>query len=413
MYCELDKSAGRKKWGQKKRLMHAWGIKDNSLLRKYYNRMVEVRGCTRKETTHKMIRLMDEEEAEANLICVIKAQKANASIRKIQRAFMRKAKGKVTVSQIYNKMVRLHAEAKRRRYTPLLTQSHCIQRLFFANEILRTHAARRWRFCFDLDEKIFKAVTTNGKVWILPNHMTDEEIRAKTKAPVTSKRYVDSVMYLTVVGRPDPALGGFNGKLFIHRVAKIVKQLRKSKKRKAGDLRIEATTIDAKEYLKVIRKLLQEISKRFAAYKDQIPAIYVQHDGASPHRAAGVEAKMAQLGCQCVPPVIFYRQNPRSPEQNGNDLAVYKSLGAKVEQTDYKNVEELCVAVEGAWNWLHPDLLDRVFAVKTVVFKEIARAQGRAISIPSTGIRQAQAAGLLWQFVDEYRTHPDIFQSSE
>ena len=92
---------------------------------------------------------------------------------------------------------------------------------------------------------------------------------------------------------------------------------------------------------------------------------------------------------------------------------MYKSLGAKVEQTDYKNVEELCVAVEGAWNWLHPDLLDRVFAVKTVVFKEIARAQGRAIAILSTGIQQAQAAGLLWQFVDEYRTHPDIFQSSE
>jgi len=48
------------------------------------------------------------------------------------------------------------------------------------------------------------------------------------------------------------------------------------------------------------------------------------------------------------PPGDFYRQNPRSPEQNGNDLAVYKSLGAKVEQTDYKNVEELCVVVEGA-----------------------------------------------------------------
>ena len=113
------------------------------------------------------------------------------------------------------------------------------------------------------------------------------------------------------------------------------------------------------------------------------------------------------------PPSDFYRQHPRSPEQNGNDLAVYKSLGSKVEQTDDKNVGKLCVAVEGAWNWLHPDLLDRVFAVKTVVFKEIARAQGRAISIPSTGIRQAQAAGLLWQFVGEYRTHLDISQSSE
>ena len=84
-----------------------------------------------------------------------------------------------------------------------------------------------------------------------------------------------------------------------------------------------------------------------------------------------------------------------------NDLAVYNHLAAEAARHDYSNAAELNQAVMDAWDSMSPVLLERVAAVKCVVMRELIKARGKVIKIPSSGIRSAQALGCLWQLIDE------------
>ena len=124
------------------------------------------------------------------------------------------------------------------------------------------------------------------------------------------------------------------------------------------------TTINSRYYLRMCRRLMKQIERKFKNYVQNIEngTVYVQHDGASPHRTAAVEHEIQRIGLECTPRVIWIRQTPRSPEFNANDLAVYKHLGSTVEASDYRTSEELVGAVGLAWQAMPSKLLERVYA---------------------------------------------------
>ena len=152
------------------------------------------------------------------------------------------------------------------------------------------------------------------------------------------------------------------------------------------------------------RRLMKQIERKFKNYVQNIEngTVYVQHDGASPHRTAAVEHEIQRIGLECTPRVIWIRQTPRSPEFNANDLAVYKHLGSTVEASDYRTSEELVGAVGLAWQAMPSKLLERVYAMKMIVLALVKKNHGSAIQIPHTQLRMAQDCGQLWEFVAEF-----------
>ena len=153
-------------------------------------------------------------------------------------------------------------------------------------------------------------------------------------------------------------------------------------------------------YVHLIKQLLARFTMFFGDKHPDV-TITVQHDGAGPHRSTWAEKMMTKLGELYVSMVVFVRQNPQSPEQNANDLAIYRHLGSVVAEFDYKTAEELMAAIITAWRSIPEAVLDRVFAMKCLVFREIVRLNGASIKIPHVGLRAAQEAGILWRFVED------------
>ena len=159
-------------------------------------------------------------------------------------------------------------------------------------------------------------------------------------------------------------------------------------------------TVNGELYVAMVKQMLEHISAVFAAQPDAI--ITIQHDGAGPHRSLYAENEVQRLGARNVPMVIFTRQDPQSPEENVNDLAIYRHMGSVVAEFDYRTSEELIIAIMDAWRRIPEDMLERVFALKCIVFKEIVRAGGKSIKIPRLGLEVAQRHGQLWQYVEEF-----------
>lgn len=282
-------------------------------------------------------------------------------------------------------------------FRPKLKREHKVARKIFATSMLDN----RYKFWFDIDEKLFYCKTVNGYVWTLPGHMTDAEVRNLTEKHVESKSHVTKVMVVTAVGRPfTDGDFHFNGKAFLARCSVPYTAKKDGSLHKKGERYDKDVNVNGALYVHLIKQMLARFTVLFGAKYPDVK-ITVQHDGAGPHRSDWAEKMVTKLGALNVPMVVFVRQNPQSPEQNCNDLAIYRHLGSVVAEFDYRTAKALMDAIITAWRNIPEDLLDRVFAMKCLVFREIVRMNGDSIKIPSVGLRAAQKAGVLWRFIDE------------
>ena len=347
---------------------------------------------------HMKVKIMDKRENHDALVKLMIERKAGLSNRQLMRAFNKRTGNKQPVSQIQRKLKALGATKHKVEMRPKLKRQHVIARKLFA----ATMIDNRFHWHFDIDEKLFYTKSMNGYVWVLPDHMTEGEIRNIKEKHVESKSHITKVMVVTCVGRPiHNDLIDFDGKLYMTRCSVPYTAKQDSVNHKKGDRYDKDVNVNGELYVHIIKKILQRITVLFGEHYPDV-TITIQHDGAGPHRSLKAEMEVTRLGSMNVPMVVFVRQNPQSPEQNANDLAVYRHLGAVVAEFDYRTADELMDAIIAAWRAIPEDVLDRVFAMKCLVFKEIVLMDGHSIKIPHVGLRAAQAADLLWKFVDEY-----------
>ena len=344
------------------------------------------------------VKIMDKRVNHDALVRLMIERTDGMSNRQLQRAFNKRTGMKQSTSQIQRKLKALKATKHKVEMRPKLKREHVVARKIFAATMLDN----RFLLHFDLDEKLFYTKSINGYVWVLPDHMTDGEIRNIKEKHVESKSHITKVMVVTCVGRPiHDGCVDFDGKLHMTRCSVPYTAQKDSIHHKKGDRYDKDVNVNGVLYVHIIKQILARVTTLFAAaYPDKI--ITIQHDGAGPHRSLAAEVEVTRLGAINVPMVVFIRQNPQSPEQNANDLAAYRHMGSVVAEFDYKTADELMDAIIAAWKAIPEDLLDRVFAMKCLVFKEIVRMGGHSIKIPHVGLRAAQGAGLLWEFVDEY-----------
>ena len=345
------------------------------------------------------IRRMDSRHNEDTLVAIMKERTDGVSNRQLLRAFNKRTGQKIELSMIQRKLVSMGAQKHKPIFRPKLKGAHAIRRAMYAQSELKN----RYHLHFDLDEKLFYCKSANGYVWTLPHHMTKAEMQALTDKQVESKRHFTKVMIITAVGRPiHNEHIDFDGKLHISRCSVPYVAQKDSTHHKKGERYDKDVNVNGGMYIKLVKQMLAQISKTFSSpyFKDKI--ITIQHDGAGPHRSTYAENEVTRLGARNVPQVHFIRQTPQSPEVNANDLALYRHLGSVVAEFDYRTAEELVEAIMSAWKRCPEDLLERVFALKCIVFSEIYRMDGKSIKIPTAGLRSAQAAGQLWEFVEEY-----------
>ena len=344
------------------------------------------------------VKIMDQRENHDAIVKLMIERTGGLSNRQLLRAFKKRTGKKVALHQIQGKLKALNATKHKVEMRPKLKREHVIARKIFAAMMLD----KRFHWHFDIDEKLFYTKSINGYVWILPDHMTEGEIRKIKEKHVESKSHITKVMVVTCVGRPiHNELIDFDGKLYMTRCSVPYTAKQDSVNHKKGDRFDKDVNVNGNLYVHIIKKILRRITELFGEHYPDV-TITIQHDGAGPHRSKKAEMEVTRLGAINVPMVVFVRQNPQSPEQNANDLAIYRHLGATVAEFDYRTADELMDAIIAAWKNIPEDVLDRVFAMKCLVFKEIVRMNGHSIKIPHVGLRAAQAAGLLWKFVDEY-----------
>ena len=344
------------------------------------------------------VKIMDRRENNQAIIDLMKERTDGMSNRQLLRAFNKRTGQRRALSMIQAKLISMGAQKHKVEMRPKLKQEHKAARKIFATSMLEN----RFHLHFDIDEKLFFTHTANGFVWTLPNHMTEDEMRRIKETHVESKRHITKVMVVTAVGRPiHDGDFHFSGKLFMARCSVPVTAKQDSVHHKKGDRYDKDVNVNGTLYVHLIKQLLARITVLFGTqYPDAI--ITIQHDGAGPHRSVWAEQMVTKLGELNHPMVVFIRQNAMSPEQNANDLAVYRHMGSVVAEFDYRTATELMDAIISAWRRIPEALLDRVFAMKCMVFKAIVCADGGSIKIPHVGIRAAQDAGCLWRFVDEH-----------
>lgn len=171
---------------------------------------------------------------------------------------------------------------------------------------------------FDLDEKWFYVVSTNGWVWVCEDRMTKQDIEDLKNIPVRSKRYVTKVMFITVVGRPIPELE-FDGKLYIKRCSAPKIALRNSKYHKKDDVYEKDCNVTGKFFIARCKEIVVAIEDLYSRWDVAVHGpcpeeVVVQIDGAGPHRAQHVENELARIGNEATPRVVFWRQAAQCPQ---------------------------------------------------------------------------------------------------
>ena len=232
-----------------------------------------------------------------------------------------------------------------------------------------------WKVAWiDIDEKWFYMRTRKKKKL--------HSGQKKSRTPVKTKRFIDKVMGLCAVGRPQ---GDFKGILGIYRCSETKRAARNSVYHRAGDLYEVDCEVNGARFAHMIQNnLIPDIQRKLLGYD----CVYVQMDGARAHVKAWDEikklgAKRIQMYGQKTPIIRFVKQPANSPDTNVLDLCFFRSL-AKLVSKDERKFKQGYHGKEAFWkhvvetfhNYHDEKTLDRCWRTKSAVIKSILDANG-------------------------------------
>ena len=308
---------------------------------------------------------------------------------------------KLNLSEFQRMMRRNKVVGKKRQATSCLMKVHEIERMAFTAEHLSNAEENKKQIFLHIDEKNFKAFEFGkGKAYITEK-MSAEKVKQLTTLKCQSTRNISWVMFQACVGEPRPELG-FDGKLYIRRICTEHKAKKDSVHHEKGDRYDKHTNYNSEMHLQLMKELCAEITVQFKGVIPDDEIVYVQMDGAGPHSVPEVVKKVERMGRRNIPRVVFFLQIAQSCTLNLLDLALFNACGVRAARRDFRTVDDLSVGVYKAFEDLPSEMISRVCALQKVVMVEMYNTRGSYISVPSVGIRNAQKAGELDAFMEEY-----------
>ena len=172
---------------------------------------------------------------------------------------------------------------------------------------------------------------------------------------------------------------------------------RTSINRPAGTIEWKPTSVDSAEYLNIMTKpggVLEAVREKFASYGER--QIVIQHDGAPPHVGKGNGVLLDEAGQLFNQNIHFQVQPSQSPDLNKLDLCLFRSLQSRSHEfrEEKNSIPDLVAAVRRTWEEYPPSALERVEALRFVVYREILRCGGdNQYDMPHTNINKRQHNG--------------------
>lgn len=398
------KSTVRKKKGCVARLRWDWGINDPH----YLNRIVK-QDLILKTGDHGKKRVytykFDNPADDAAFKWALCTQTKETGLRALLARYNMRTGQNKSYSEFWRKKQRYGVKNKKRKTTSTLKYRHEIGRMLFATE----HLQCTMDLWFHADEKNWQTHNVGrGFVYVCEKFMTQKYMRTLCTQKLHSKRHITWVMIYAAVGKPIRSLG-FDGKLFIHWVSKPYNAKKDSKYHKKSDRFDVKANYDAEMDIFLGKKLLQRVTTVFKGNLPPGSTVHILRDGAGPHSKQVVAKRLEKLGAKNIPRVVWHTQEAQSPILNLDDLMVFNHLASNTAQRDYKNKEELVDGIWKAWDELTPVMLERCVATWRGVLRELVVNKGSYIKVPRHGVRAAQYAYALDDWMDELM-NPETIQ---
>ncbi|VFQ65353.1 unnamed protein product [Cuscuta campestris] len=303
-------------------------------------------------------------------------------------------KPKSTVHEwIKRGLLRSHSNAIK----PYLTDANKISRLRFCLDQVEPYSMpihprfKSFHNVLHIDEKWFFMSKTSQKFYLLPDE-------ADPYRACKSKRFIAKVMFLCVVGRPLFGDNGevlWDGKVGIFHFTEKCKAKRKSKNRPKGVLEVKPITSVTKQVTKdmLINKVIPAIQEKWPSHLSK--DIHIQQDNAMPH-IQGVDSDFMAAGNTNGFHITLHNQPPNSPDLNVLDLGFFRAIQSLKDQCALSTVVELLEAVEGAYDALSPQTLNKVWlSYQQVLTKVMENEGGNNYKLPHMGKDRLARAGNL------------------
>ncbi|XP_057785529.1 uncharacterized protein LOC131003072 [Salvia miltiorrhiza] len=320
----------------------------------------------------------------------------------LERSTIRKMAKKLNVSKsllgiwIKEKLIRPHTSAIK----PALSKVNKLARLKFALSHLRfdddTLKFQSTRNVIHIDEKWFFMTKTTDIYYLLPNEIEPHR-------SCQSKRFIQKVMFMSVVGRPHFSSEGeclFDGKYGIFPFTTQEPAKRKSKNRSKGTLETKAIQSITKEVIKacLINQIIPAIKAKWPTTEPK--EIIIQQDNARPHilatdkdfiEAANTDGFKISLICQ----------PPNSPDTNINDLGFFRAIQSLQDDKMANTVDDLLKNVLSSYQELTTQTLNNVFLTLQGCYIEILKVKGgNDYKIPHMNKGRLSRMGLLPECIE-------------
>jgi hypothetical protein len=307
----------------------------------------------------------------------------------------------VNFMTLYRWAKRSKATRMARRIKPMLTDNHKLDRVAFTLSMLNKQGNS---YCYDdmmdtvhVDEKWFYVVKDGQGCYILPC-----EVGVDGKEPpsprVQHKSHIIKVMFLCAVARPRLDAHGrrFDGKIGMWPITETAAAAYNSKNRAAGTLITKPLSVTADVYEDIIiKKVLPAIKLKLLPVAEG-RSVTLQQDGARPHTAGGIIARIEAAACSLGMELVVETQPAQSPDLNLCDLGIFASLQARQQQVWTTTVDGLIKAVAEVWEQYDWQTLERAWFVLCGVYDLILEHKGdNNYKLPHRGVRRQQNAGTL------------------
>jgi hypothetical protein len=282
----------------------------------------------------------------------------------------------------------------------MLTDQHKLSRVEFAYSMLNGQGPYHYddMYCVvHVDEKWFFVITDGQGCYILP---CEVGVDGKEPPPprVQHKAHITKVMFLCVVARPRLDLHGrrIDGKIGMWPITVTTPAANNSKNRAAGTLITTPLNVTAAVYEDImINKVLPAIKEKLLPHVVG-NTVRVQQDGARPHTANGIVARIEDAGRRLGMELMVETQPAQSPDLNLCDLSIFASLQAEQQHVWTTTIDGLIEAVADVWEQYSWEPIERAWFVLFGVYDLILEHKGNNdYKLPHNGVRSRQRAGTL------------------
>ena len=261
------------------------------------------------------------------------------------------------------------------------------------DEDCRVFEDKKNEFQVHCDEKYFIESHNGQRIRLYPTTLPDGRIKhiLPSSIRMPSKRHRAKVMTFCAVGRPFWDVHGelvFDGKVMIEH---CVEEHIISQGKRKGQIDLTNVSVGGKASRKYLKMTFEAIVRTMEHARHGI--IWLQWDNAPGHKAASTRRYAKYLETMYKKKgwdIRVVLQPPRSPDQNVNDLLIFKIMSRITSKQKISGRVELRDAINDAWEEMDPQTISRGWVnLFSVMYQIVACLGGNEFKAGHFGIRKA------------------------